>query len=48
MDNEREPFDCPICGGEAEVYYLDRGGEIVGCEHCLKARYWFEVEVDEA
>ena len=42
MENE---VKCPECGGEPEVLYVNKAGEIVGCEFCLKAKYWFEVEV---
>lgn len=44
MDSE---IKCPVCNGEPDVMYLNRGGEIVGCDLCLRSRYWFEVEVDE-
>lgn len=44
MENE---VKCPECGGEPEVLYVNKAGEIVGCDLCLRSRYWFEVEVDE-
>lgn len=27
---------CPICGEEAETFYVDRGGDVVGCEYCIR------------
>ncbi len=46
--NETTELKCPECGAEPDTLFIDRGGEIVGCEFCLKKRYWYEVEVDEA
>lgn len=35
--NEEEPHYCPICGKEAEQFFISKADkEIVGCEHCLK------------
>lgn len=33
---EPEPF-CPCCGREAETYYLDKYGGIIGCDRCVMA-----------
>ena len=33
---EPEPV-CPCCGEEAETYYLDTWGGIIGCDRCVKA-----------
>lgn len=27
---------CPCCGDECENLYVDSGGEVVGCEHCVE------------
>lgn len=27
---------CPICGGECEIVYKDKTGDIVGCNECLE------------
>ena len=45
MDMER-PGVCPVCG--APVYsedtaYMDRRGEVLGCEACVKERTWGDV-----
>ena len=45
MDMER-PGVCPVCG--APVYsedtaYIDRRGEVLGCEACVKERTWGDV-----
>lgn len=29
--------ECPICGEECEMIYLDRDGNEVGCEHCIQS-----------
>lgn len=26
---------CPVCGGEAEIFYIDRFGSPAGCEACV-------------
>ena len=31
------PPRCPVCGEEAETFYQDRNGDIVGCDNCVKA-----------
>lgn len=36
----------PNCGAVADVYY-SLNGEIIGCEHCIKLRWWYEVEEKE-
>lgn len=33
-----EPLpNCPICGEETEKFFLDRDGDIIGCEYCIRA-----------
>lgn len=27
---------CPICGAEADTIYLDKYGDVAGCELCIK------------
>ena len=34
---------CPLCGEEAERFYYDRNGELVGCDECVSARDAWEV-----
>lgn len=35
---------CPRCGREPELFFVDRSGEIVGCERCLIPREWYQLE----
>lgn len=28
--------DCPCCGKEAEIYYLDKDDNIIGCDECIR------------
>lgn len=37
-----EEFRCPNCDAVAETYY-ELDGTIIGCEHCVKLRWWYEV-----
>lgn len=30
---------CPICGEEAETFYIDRWGMTVGCSSCISAKH---------
>ena len=32
---ELAPVRCPICGEEAETFYL-QDGIVIGCEHCVE------------
>lgn len=34
---------CPVCGRECEDVYLDRLGDIVGCDGCLTRRDAWDV-----
>lgn len=35
--SEPEPLpNCPVCGEEADTYYIDPDNEILGCESCIK------------
>lgn len=34
---EREK--CPVCGEEAEWFYIDDWGSVVGCDKCIHERY---------
>lgn len=36
---------CPVCGAEAESFYVDRRGDVLGCEDCVKIREAFNVEL---
>lgn len=35
---------CPICGEDSEFFYINRNGDVVGCERCLKMKYYYEFE----
>ena len=39
---EPDPVYCPVCGDEAENFYL-QDGIVIGCEHCVT-----EVDADPA
>ena len=41
---EPEEMICPICGEAAEQFYVSQSDEIVGCEYCMKLRYYYEFE----
>ena len=45
----KEPIEplCPICGEDSEFFYTNKLGEVVGCERCLKIRYYYEFEEGE-
>ena len=30
--------DCPVCGKTADTFYLNKYGDIVGCDCCLKRK----------
>jgi len=35
---------CPVCGDEAEEFYLDRDGDVIGCDRCIRLieAYYYE------
>lgn len=33
---EAPEIECPVCGGECEIFYK-AGGEIIGCDQCIEA-----------
>ncbi len=35
LEKEDAPI-CPICGGEADDFYIGRFGEILGCSECVE------------
>ena len=42
-------YYCPVCGKEVyETVFVDKSGDVVGCEHCLLAKEPYEVFDDEA
>lgn len=45
----REPTvpRCPVCGDEADTFYLDQYGEIVSCNHCVRTIEAWEMEGEE-
>lgn len=36
---------CPICGAYPEEFFVDKYGDIAGCERCLRPREWWQLEV---
>lgn len=40
---EREPR-CPCCGSECDTVYVDRQGEIFGCECCVATKDPWDVD----
>lgn len=38
---------CPMCGEDADTFYVDGLGRIVGCDRCLTPTAWYEVITDE-
>ena len=38
---------CPHCGADAEDFYKNRLGQIVGCEHCLTVTKYYEIEMED-
>lgn len=45
----REPEEkkCPICGEAPEQFFEDKDGTIVGCDYCIKTKYYYEYEAEE-
>lgn len=37
---------CPVCGAEAEEFYVDKQGRVAGCDRCLHPRPWWEMEAE--
>ena len=37
---------CPICGEEAEEFYLDYGGDVVGCDHCVRVKDAYQYQIN--
>lgn len=35
---DSDPVICPVCDEECEDIYLDRNGDVCGCEHCMRIR----------
>lgn len=40
---------CPVCGEETEIIFIDKYGDVVGCEECVTTRnaYEWQEEQDE-
>ena len=34
---------CPACGSEAERFYTDGDGDVIGCEECISVLQYWEV-----
>ena len=45
----KEPVEyrCPICGFDAENYYVSRRHEVIGCENCIETVPYYEIETEE-
>lgn len=44
-DPPKKHYYCPVCGAEIEeTVYMDRDGDVVGCEHCVRGCEPEEVE----
>ena len=42
---EPDPVECPVCGSECDTIYMDRDGDVFGCENCIiKTDAWFWAE----
>ena len=37
---------CPVCGDEAETFYMNEDKQIVGCDNCIEKRDSWEVRQD--
>lgn len=42
-DETQYPY-CPVCERECETIYIDRNGEIVGCDCCVTRRDAWEID----
>lgn len=38
-----EPL-CPVCNEDSEFFFVNKNGDVVGCERCLKMKYYYEFE----
>ena len=43
---EPEEIRCPSCNEDAEFFYVNNVGKVVGCERCLTIRHYYEFEED--
>ena len=42
-------YYCPVCGEEVySTVYVDKGGDVIGCEHCAEIKEPYEVIENEA
>lgn len=44
---EAEEITCPVCGADAENFYVTCDRTIVGCEICLTPLPYWEFETEE-
>lgn len=44
---EDPPPLCPVCGEEAEDYYIDLAGDIIGCENCVRRKDAYEYKINQ-
>jgi DNA-directed RNA polymerase subunit RPC12/RpoP len=49
MDCKPTPeYYCPICDAEVlESVFVNKNGEVIGCEHCAEIKEPYEVLADE-
>lgn len=38
---------CPCCGEETDRYYLDRDGDIIGCEYCIRSVDAYKYKINQ-
>ncbi|MEG2286071.1 MAG: hypothetical protein RSB90_10955 [Eubacterium sp.] len=38
--------DCPMCGSQAEEFYKNKEGEIIGCSDCVEQLSWEYVDAE--
>ena len=43
-----EPVTCPICEEKCEEVYIDRAGDVVGCDICMSTKDAYEWAAEEA
>ncbi len=33
---------CPVCGGETDTFAVDKSGDIIGCDKCVRMKDAYE------
>lgn len=47
---EVDELICPVCGKEAESFFIDSNNDIIGCDECIRmvdAYEWYESKGEE-